>query len=272
MNRYLETGSKPIESLIIARKNLHDNLSTLIKDMVEGHKSLAQSIRDFRSDPSISNLEVLARRLVEIIQMRDAYGELLPLSTVKEQLESVGTNSQILGDCKLLNALLAYICKDICRLEIMVMVRNYSEHPTLYVMLPENTVMLISFLHEGPLVKEAVGSNPMQNINNEQGRKGFVEREVRSSKSIVYSDYLEATVVLDCINLFKRAVVNYVFDNVLYTKLFNRVKSFLGESNINTCELESYWEEEFQRMKEMLSVSHVNNTEFALRVAESLRV
>ena len=252
-DRYPELEKCCYEELIIDQNQTFELLEPAYTKLVEQYPILDELVLELNEIKDIHSLNNVCQFLFSTIEMKDNHGNLNPLISTREQLERYGSDSfDGFGDCKLLTILTAYICNINAEIPPNISVRNHSGHPVLFIQI-NNIPYKISFLHEFCEIKEFTGEDPFVLSEQQRFDPSFIDEDFPGDRLILYWDVNSAMFVLDCINILRRCVVNYVLDPQKYDVIFNEVITILNNSGVYHNSIAHYWEQEFDRVKDILS-------------------
>lgn len=252
MNRYPELSNECIEDLIIEKSSILGLLDSLYQELVNENPKLGEKVEKLVAYKDIYLLQELCEEIFETIPMKDEQGEVHPLISTKEQLERyIKGDRKDLGDCKLLTLFTAYICVIKAQIPTAISIRNYSGHPVLFAELNDKAYK-VSYLHESLSIKLFEGvNNPFDLTQEQRINTGFLDTDFPNDQSILFWNVTEAIFILDCMNILRRCVVNYVLDPKKYEEIFNHTEEILKNSGIYHNSILLYWEGEFGRIKHM---------------------
>jgi hypothetical protein len=250
MDRFPELDPDCTNSLVLDTYRLESRLGSIYNNVVEVVPELESAVFDLQINHTEEALKRVCQIVFDVFPMQDNEGSEYPLITTQEQIERL-SNGETDGvcDCKFLTIFTTYIVSKLCSLETNVSIRSYSGHPVLYVKLNEEPYK-ISYLHGKPYIDQYTQGDPFE-IGVGDNTSYFNDYEFTNSRSILYSKVRDAIFVLDCMNLMRRAVVNFVLDDYKYLQIFESAASILAISGIFHEPIVDYWRMELDRIMDL---------------------
>lgn len=215
---------------------------------VEIQPRISEHCQELIANPTFDEFNLLCMSINNAIPMLDYDGREKVMVTIHEQMEQFRDDGNLdsAGDCKLLTVLTAYVTSRVCNLPTVVSIRNYSGHPVLFTQIKDVNYKL-SYLHTGPKIDPFTDDDPFY-FNKSTTREPFTDSEFQTGNQILYYDVKKAMFVLDCINLLRRAVVNYPLDPDHYANKFAEIITILSTSETSAQSVIEYWQGELDRV------------------------
>lgn len=276
MDRFPELEVDCTNDLVLDTSALESNLGRLYSMVVERLPELESAVFDLQINSDEESLHRVCSIVFDAFPMRDDSGREYPLTTTQEQIERLSTGElDGVCDCKFLTIFTTYVVSKLCGLKTNVSIRSYSGHPVLYLKLKDRAFK-VSYLHEKPYIGEFLDEDPFEMGVGDKTRY-FNDPEFTNSTSILYERVRDAIFVLDCMNLMRRAVVNYVMDDYKYLQIFERAASILAVSGVFHEPIVNYWRFELDRIMDLYEMrsryfkSEQDKVSFRKEVISSLR-
>lgn len=253
IDRFPPLQDASIEELISTSENLHEILPHALDKLDINYHA-------FLDSPSENTLRELANEIFNRLPMSNKSNQLNSLLTTREQLSYFMNDAlEDIGDCKLLTIITAYITSTLGNHPTLISIRNYSEHPVLYVKLHENAYK-ISYVHKEPYIKEMMEITIFESLGHDDVDEGFEEEEFPNSKSLLFWSISKAISTLDHMNLMRRCLVNLPTNPSFFYDMYQKAKDSLASSQCFSLPIIEYWESEMERIKDMTELGLVLGT------------
>lgn len=264
MDRYPPLTESDPSSLVFEQNSIYKIMEAVYNVLTREQPALLGMVEKLVDSKDYISLESILKEIHRIIPMKSG-NELYPLLSTREQLlRFLKGERGGFGDCKFLTILTAFICIAKVGLTTVISIRKYSEHPVLFVSL-QGTAYKISFLHTNPEIKQFSDDNPFDVSPELKVNGSFKDNDFQNNKSILFWYIREAIFVLDCINILRRCVVNYVLDTDKNLANFSKVIIALKSSGIGIEAVINYWELELERIQEMIRCNSLTQNPQRLR-------
>jgi hypothetical protein len=271
-----------IEDLVINYHQPLDRFFEILQHSIEQNpelstliKTLHSNLHEGKEEETVQTIRSLMETIRILIPAVDHNGEPHPKFTTIEQIKQFqqireGRNYNLgklcNGDCKLQTLLAAFILNKILGQRVLISVRRINAHAVLFFEV-FGSIYKVSFSHEEVIYKKFEDQDLFSYLNEQTRTISIKDSDYSSLNSILYFSVIDALTVLDCINLMRRCVVNYIYDPDKYAQIFQCIVKYLKSTGIYYGRIIETWEFELERVQDVYDakVNGVAISEMELR-------